>query len=192
MQTTKDQRGFTLVELMVTVAILAILMGIAAPNLASFLSDKSAEAAAQALASDLKFARSEAMKRGVPMRLCGVSSSTSNAGAVSYSCLADNVTNWTPGGWMVVVASATNTPLRLTNTPNGIASVTASLGATPQLVFNPNGILVGGGGNIVLAPKSDATANQRKLTLNSTGRVRIDKGATSTSTSSSTNNTTGG
>jgi type IV fimbrial biogenesis protein FimT len=56
-------RGLTLMELMVTVAILAILVALAVPSFNAFLAKGRLSGAAEALAQDLQLARSEALRR---------------------------------------------------------------------------------------------------------------------------------
>lgn len=56
--------GFTLIELMVTVAVLALLMTIAAPSFRDILESQRMRAAAFDLMADLTLARNEALKRG--------------------------------------------------------------------------------------------------------------------------------
>ena len=53
--------GFTLVELLVTVAIAAVLMAVGVPAMTSFLSDQAAAANADEFAEALRFACSEAV-----------------------------------------------------------------------------------------------------------------------------------
>ena len=55
--------GFTLVELMVVIAMVAILSAIAAPNFTSFIGTMNSKAASMDLIGDLAFARSESLKR---------------------------------------------------------------------------------------------------------------------------------
>ena len=61
--------GFTLVELLITVSIAAILMGIAAPSFSSFVSAQRVRTASFDLTSTLIHARSEALKRNANVTL---------------------------------------------------------------------------------------------------------------------------
>lgn len=58
-----QQRGFTLIELMVTVAIMAILAAIAYPSFTDLIARNRLKGAAEGLFGDLEFAKSEAIKR---------------------------------------------------------------------------------------------------------------------------------
>jgi type IV fimbrial biogenesis protein FimT len=64
------QPGFTLIELLFTVALLAVIAGIGLPNLQEFVRNSRMSAAANDIVSDFNFARSEAVKRRVPITLC--------------------------------------------------------------------------------------------------------------------------
>ncbi len=55
--------GFTLIELIITILVMSILLGIGVPSYMQFKEDNILLGASQALYSDLQFARSEAIKR---------------------------------------------------------------------------------------------------------------------------------
>ncbi|MFX4229099.1 MAG: GspH/FimT family pseudopilin [Porticoccaceae bacterium] len=67
----KKNLGFTLIELMVTVALVAILAAIAAPGMSSFIENSQIKAEAQRLASLLSLARNQAITDNMPMVVSG-------------------------------------------------------------------------------------------------------------------------
>jgi type IV fimbrial biogenesis protein FimT len=76
------QSGFTLIELMFTVILLAVILGFGLPNFRDFIRNSHMTAAANDLISDYNLARSEAVKRRVPVTICkstnGTACDTSN------------------------------------------------------------------------------------------------------------------
>lgn len=60
-------RGFTLVELIITLAVAAIVLTAAAPSFSALVEKQRLDGAASQLAADLKLARDEAMRRGTPV-----------------------------------------------------------------------------------------------------------------------------
>jgi type IV fimbrial biogenesis protein FimT len=69
MRAGRFHRGFTLIELMVTVAIAVILITLAVPSFRSYTVKKKVEGTLAELASDIQFARSEAVSRNTTVRL---------------------------------------------------------------------------------------------------------------------------
>lgn len=63
-------QGFTLVELMVVVAIAALLLMVAAPNFTDTAARSAIRGGMQDLAADIAFARSAAVTRSQPVSLC--------------------------------------------------------------------------------------------------------------------------
>lgn len=66
----RAQNGFTLLELMVVLAIVGVLMAVAIPAMGDFLRNGRITAAANDVMAALHFTRSEAIKRRVPVSLC--------------------------------------------------------------------------------------------------------------------------
>ena len=63
------QRGVTLIELMLGIALLGIIATLAMPSLTAFLDRSRLQGAIQALDADLQWARSEAVKRNAVIRV---------------------------------------------------------------------------------------------------------------------------
>lgn len=81
---TREQ-GFTLVELMVTLAIAAVLMGIAIPSFRDFLVRTTLITQTNDLVTALNLARSEAVKRGVRVTVCKSANPSASTPACSTS-----------------------------------------------------------------------------------------------------------
>ncbi|BAW80191.1 fimbrial protein pilin [Candidatus Nitrosoglobus terrae] len=68
--------GFTLIEMMVTVAIAAILLAVAIPSFTQMMDKKRLEGAAESLYADLQLAQSEAIKANKTIKISFYTNST--------------------------------------------------------------------------------------------------------------------
>ncbi len=89
------QRGFTVIELMVTLAIAAVLLGLGIASFNTMMETSRARAVAESIMSGLRMARAEAIKRNVPIRFHLVTTLddtcvTDNAGSLWVVTQADN------------------------------------------------------------------------------------------------------
>ncbi|HZF78161.1 MAG TPA: GspH/FimT family pseudopilin [Rubrivivax sp.] len=64
---TPEQRGFTLVELLIVVSLVAVVLGLAGPSFTSFIQMQRLKSINAQLVTDLQSARSEAVGRNVPV-----------------------------------------------------------------------------------------------------------------------------
>ncbi|TCK05940.1 GspH/FimT family pseudopilin [Marinobacterium mangrovicola] len=118
--------GFTLLELMVAVAILAILLTIGIPSFSNFIDSSQRRAISEGLASAVKVARSEAVTRGVETTLC-------RRNSAGTAC--SNAADWSVG-WLVVPSGAA--PVRVWDAVPGEHGLT--LNTTEQMItFTPMG-----------------------------------------------------
>ncbi len=62
-------RGFSLIEAMVVVAVIAVVATAAVPSLVAFIDGRRLDATATALAADVQFVRTEAVARNQPIRI---------------------------------------------------------------------------------------------------------------------------
>jgi type IV fimbrial biogenesis protein FimT len=168
--------GFTLVELMVTLAIVAILMMIGAPQLRSFLQKQQVAADLETLGTSLRLARSEALKRSGRVSVCALTADEFTD-VTAAKCKAAGATDWSHG-WMVYIdysggagyASTTDTVLKIERTVKAGSLVSTSPpGAI--LSFQANGTVPGNMGNFQIQPAHDGAEQCRKLTLNAQGRT---------------------
>ena len=77
---TRVCKGFTLIELMITISILGILLGVGLPSFVTFINNNKITSEANDLIYSFHMARSEAIKRGAEVRLVSVTGSDWSGG----------------------------------------------------------------------------------------------------------------
>ena len=169
------QRGMTIVEIMISLAVLGILLMVALPNFAAWLQNLQLRAATEAGLNGLQIARAEAIRRNVLVQLAvgpgtGWTVSEAASGAVIQSKVhaegsANAVVAITPGGSTLV----TFTPL------GGVGANSDASAAVTQLDFtNPTGgscqptgpmrclrLVVTGGGSVKMCDPALASTDPR-------------------------------
>jgi type IV fimbrial biogenesis protein FimT len=87
--------GFSLIELMVTLAVMVILLIVAVPMISSTLEKSNVTSASNALLADLSYARSEAVNRGTDVSVCATSDGQTCSGSTAYDT-----------GWLIYTYSS--------------------------------------------------------------------------------------
>ncbi len=81
----KVYKGFTLIELIVSMAIAGILISVGIPSFANMIQDGRQSATYNALVGELSYARSEAVKRSLTVSVCARSTDTECAVSSDWS-----------------------------------------------------------------------------------------------------------
>jgi len=89
-----SQRGFTIVEIMISLVVLGVLIGLGAPGFVEWLQNQQIRAAAEATLNGLQVARGEAVRRNAPVRFQLVSDLTSTCVLASDSVTAPVSVSW--------------------------------------------------------------------------------------------------
>jgi type IV fimbrial biogenesis protein FimT len=101
MTSKRDASGFTMIELIITMLIVAILLAIGVPSFKYVTASNRISTEVNALLGDMQFARSEAVKEGLPVTVC----TSNNATSANPTCGGGNA--W-QGGWIVFLDSNDN------------------------------------------------------------------------------------
>ena len=155
--------GFTVVELMVTLAIAAVLFGIALPAFNVLMTQRTATARINQFVLAVAYARNEAAKLGSIVSIVSVDSS-------------DNGNEW-GAGYCVVAGTPANcdAALQMFDPLDGLTfDATGALDTLDRLSFNSRGLLVGGvSGEIQLCSRDAADDPGRSIFVNPIGRASV-------------------
>ncbi|MNL03158.1 putative major pilin subunit [compost metagenome] len=175
----RDQRGLTAIELMVTLAILAILIGIAAPSMTRFIVQWRLSNAVNAVTGSLRIARTEAIARARPVVVCQLRAGT------AVECETGSGGNDFAAGWIVFAkndrdadfaySESTDEVLLRQDALPGIAKI--ALGKAGRFVFLPNGLVSSGSNSITVDAPGFETASttpwaRKTLCISKPGRIR--------------------
>lgn len=158
----KKQQGFTLYELMITIAVAAIILSFGVPGYMSFIQNSRATTHTNDLVTALNLARSEATRRARNVTVCSSIDGETCAGAADWST-----------GW--VVLDANDDVLRVWAERSGGANVVTGASGVTKLSFGPRGALTGGGVTFNIRLPDCTGDNGRDVAVNAAGRIAVSR-----------------
>lgn len=164
------QPGFTLIELMITLAIAAILMTVAIPNFQMFVLNNRMSAQTNDFLTALSLARSEAVKRAARVTICksanGTGCTTAGSWAQGWIVFTDGSTKGTFDG--------TDTILQVHGALDGGSTFVGNGTVIDYFAYEASGYGTQNG-TISLCPPSPAAVEGRDIVISNTGRARVQK-----------------
>ena len=165
------QRGFTLLELMITVAVLAILLSLGVPSFAETIRNNRVAAQTNELVTALSLARSEASKRGMPVSVC--------AGATACGGAAES--DWNTG-WQVftdldgTAGQLDGGDLLLMTSPAVVNQISVTSNNVGFVRFRADGSLMNANAILLSVSHQNCTGiNKREVSMVASGRVSMTK-----------------
>lgn len=166
----KMQNGFSLIELMVTLAIAAIVLTIGVPSFQAYTQNNQQTITVNELATALQLARNNAISRRVRVTLC-----KSSDGATCPSGAGSG--DWTQG-WLMFTDPNNNstldageTQLRVHGAVTGTATLIGNNNVVNKVSFDAKGIALGSNGTITHCDSRGATS-AKALVISIGGQVR--------------------
>lgn len=181
----RKSQGFTLLEALIVVVILVILLMMGVPTFRDFAASRAVSAHVSDLSGALRLARTEAIKRGVPVTLCR----SDDPIASSPACAAG--TDWSTG-WILFVDRGTagtidtgDFIIRIQESYANSGGITRT-GGGALMTFQPTGIAPAAQSNFLFRPRvpsdSDSYAPlSRRMCMTNTGATRVLEGETTCS-----------
>lgn len=171
--------GFTLIELVVVVAIVAILAAMALPSFTIMLVKRSVQGASQALIDDIRYTRTEALRRSKRVSICSLAVNSTAACSGAPAAWAN--------GWMIftdqdgatagVYESATEEIIRVQQPFSNIATIqqiTTPANTRPFFVYEANGWSKSASETLEVTPTSHASSlTKRIVCVSNQGRPRL-------------------
>lgn len=138
MLSRQQARGFTLIELLVAMTIVGVLIGLGAPAMSTYLQNAKVGSATQAWQAGLQMARTEAIRRNLPVQFITTSASVASS-AAALSAAADIAgQNW------VVRATLPDASSEVVDVRSALEGEASAASASVQVAATASGALFSG------------------------------------------------
>jgi type IV fimbrial biogenesis protein FimT len=142
---TSSRSGFSVIELVIVLAIVAILALLVVPSMKTWVANSKVRTIAESLQNDLRTAQSEALKRSRQVVFVMTTSTTQTTGNVSLAAASTSGSNWYADVLPVTSGNDDAAKVFLVNTVGSQYSATVATknsgSATAVLCFNSEGRL---------------------------------------------------
>lgn len=173
-------RGFTIIELMLTIAVAAVLAAVAIPNMRDFVRNNRLASASNDLLRSVQISRSEAIKRQTFVATCASANPLADAATCSggafdgWIVFEDTNNNWTRDvGEAVLDRKQVPSGVVAVNNNDGVVSFAATgfSNKTPGKTATNRVVFCDERGNVQVGASSAA----RALVIESAGRARVTR-----------------
>lgn len=153
---TMKYTGLTLIELIVTLAVVSVLLAYGVPQFKSTTANSRLTSAINTLTGDLAFARTEAIKRGESVKVT-----------------ATDAADWAADGWTVAINISGGAKLRISPALGAGATIATAPLNTGVVSFNADGRSPA---SVTFTLCDDRTGvnTGKRVTLNTTGQTFLD------------------
>ncbi len=170
------QRGFSLIELMIVVAVATVLLGFGIPSMTALMNSNKLTSATNALMSSMRLARSEAFKRNSRVVVCksrdGVTCTPTGGWEQGWLVFHDTNADGVHDENEVIIERGNPLPATVRLTGN------STVGKYISFVASGSTRLMGGGfqaGTLTVCNLSLEAGEARQIVLNAVGRLRVQK-----------------
>ncbi len=170
----KKNSGFTLLELIITVAVISIVMAFAIPSMRTFTQNDRLTTQINELVGHLAYARSEAVKRSSQVVVCESNNTTTCTGG----------TNW-ENGWLIFVDTNNDNALsvgedilRARQLLKGNNTLIPAGGISTTVIYDYRGYATATSTGTFSLCDSRGNAFGKAIAITNTGRVRKEGAVT--------------
>lgn len=152
-----SSRGFTLVELLVTIAVIAIIVSLGVPMYGQFTQGSALSGRSSDLVAAINYARSEAVTRRTTVRLGSLAGDWEN-------------------GWQVTDVAADTVLMTVDNRGQTVVAL-AEVADLAEVDFDADGRVNADATFVLSTCSSEGSGDQRRIAVSRFGRVQLSKEA---------------